>query len=222
MNGLQNIIKKIEEDAKLQCEEILEAAKLEAESIKAEYAEMTADSESDIAAKFEKEAEAMITRAKSSSAMTKRNIVSGQRSENVALAYKNALDFLYSLPRERYAQLLMDLAVSAIKNHAAAAASKEAMYGETSGNVSYELVLNERDREELGEYCVFTIKNNYKKELGSDVLRRFTLAPDTAKIDGGVIVRAGSVEENCSLSLMIEDMRTKLDPVIYKTLYPEA
>ena len=222
MNGLQNIIKKIEEDAKLQCEEILEAAGTEAESIKAEYSELTAKAESEIAEKFEREAEAMIVRAKSSSAMTKRNIVTGKRSENVALAYENALEFLHSLPRERYAQLLIDLAVTAIKNHASTAAVKEEMYGETAGAVSYELVLNGRDREELGEYCVFTIKNNYKKELGSDILRRFTLAEDTANIDGGVIVRAGSVEENCSLSLMIGDMRTKLDPIIYKTLYPEA
>lgn len=222
MNGLQNIIEKIGEDAKAQCAEIIAAAKSEAQRIAEEYAALTAAAEGEIASRLEKEAEEMIARAKSSSAITKRNVISGRRSENVELAYKNALEFLYSLPRERYAQLLVDLSVLAIKNHVSAAANKEAMYGESTGAVNYEIVMNERDRDEFGEYCVFTIKNNYKKELGSDVIRRLTLADDIAKIDGGVIVRAGVIEENCSFSLMVADLKTRLDPVIYKTLYPKT
>lgn len=222
MNGLQNIIKKIEEDAHAQCNEIIEAANAEAARIKTEYSVRLSEAESEIASRLETEAEAMITRAKSSSAMTKRNVISGKRSETVERAYKDALEFLHSLPRDKYAQLLIDLSVLAIKNHASAAAHKEEMYGESTDASSYEIVLNEHDREELGEYCVFNIKNNYKKELGPDIIRRIVLADDTAKIDGGVIVRAGAIEENCSLSLIINDMRTGLDAVIYKTLYPET
>ena len=154
--------------------------------------------------------------------MTRKNIISSSRSSTVDLAYTTALGKLYSLPREKYAAFVISLAVAAIKNHISAAEIKEAMYGEITDAVQYELVFNERDRADIGEYCVFTLKNSFKKELGSDVLRRVILAEDTAKIDGGVIVRAGAIEENCSLSLLIEDLRKSLDPIVYKTLYPEA
>lgn len=221
MNGLQNIIAKIEEEARTECEKILEAADSEAKRISDEYALLTATAEAEIAEKLEREAEAVISRAKSKAAMTKRNIVSGARSSTVDLAYKTALDRIYALPREKYAALVMAFAVEAIKSHVSAAASKEAAYGEAVSADSFELVFNERDRAEIGEYCVFTLKNNYKKELGSDILRRVCLADDAAKIDGGVIVRSGSVEENCALSLLIEELRSSLDPIVYKTLYPE-
>ncbi len=221
MNGLQNIIARIQEEARAECENILAAADSEAKRISEEYAKLTAAAEAEIAEKLEHEAEAVISRAKSKAAMTKRNIVSGARSSTVDLAYKTTLERIYALPREKYAALVMAFAVEAIRSHVSAAASKEEAYGETVGTAPFELVFNQRDRAEIGEYCVFTLKNNYKKELGSDILRRVTLADDTAPIDGGVIVRSGAIEENCSLSLLIEDLRSSLDPVVYKTLYPE-
>ncbi len=221
MNGLQNIIAKIEEESLRECEAILSQAKDEADRVKSEYEALTSEAVAEVDASLEKEAEAIITRARSSSAMIRRNVISGRRSENVDAAYKNALDFIYSLPKEKYADLVVSFAVGAIKNHIAAAASKEAMYGETGESAPFELVFNGAEREAIGEYCVFSIKNNHKKDLGSEIIRRVSLAEDTANIDGGVIVRCGQIEENCSFALLIDDLRESLDPVIYKTLYPE-
>lgn len=222
MNGLQNIIAKIEDEARVECEKLIDAANAEAKQIADEYAALTAEAEVKIAAKLEREAEAVISRAKSSSAMTRKNIISGSRSNTVELAYTTALGRLLALPREKYATLVISLAIAAIKNHLYAAELKETMYGEKTETAQFELVFNERDRADIGEYCVFSIKNSFKKELGADVVRRVCLSEDTAKIDGGVIVRAGVIEENCSLSLLINDLRGSLDPVIYKTLYPET
>ncbi len=222
MNGLQNIIAKIEDESRRECDAILVQAKDEADRVKSEYDALTSAALAEVDAALEKEAEAIITRARSSSAMIRRNVVSGARSNNVDAAYKNALDFIYSLPREKYADLVVSFAVGAIKNHLNAAASKEAMYGETVDSAPFELVFNETDREAIGEYCVFSIKNSHKKDLGAEVTRRVSLSEDTAKIDGGVIVRCGQIEENCSFALLIGDLRETLDPVIYKTLYPEV
>lgn len=222
MNGLQNIIARIEEESRAECSKLIDAANSEAKRIRDEYEALTEAAEAEILAKLEREAEAVISRAKSASAMTKRNIISGARSNTVDLAYEKALRQLHSLPREEYAALVISFAVEAVKNHILLASAKEAMYGEATDAALFELVFNERDRADIGEYCVFSIKNNFKKELGSDVIRRIVLAADTAEIDGGVIVRAGAIEENCSLSLLVRDLRERLDPVIYKTLYPET
>ena len=221
MKGLDKIIARIESDAEKECEEMLAAASGEAERIKAEYDGKIAEVEAEYAERTEREAEAVITRAKSSAAMTRRNIISGQKSRGVDMAYEEAHRQLLDMPRDEYASLLIVLAVSAIRSHATKAEERKTQYGEDIGAVKYELVFNPRDREEFGEAIVLTIKNNYKRAVGADAAKRVVLADGCADIDGGVIVRAGAVEENCSLSLLLESLRETLDPVVYKTLYPE-
>lgn len=222
MKGLDKIIERIEADSAAECAAIAEGALAEAERIKAEYADKKAAAEAEIAERTEREAEAIITRAKSSAAMTRRNVISGERSRNVGRAYEKAKEALLSLPRDKYAALLTRLAVAAVKRHTELALERRERYGETVDAASFELVLNARDRAEVGDAVLLSMKNNYKKELGADVARRLSLSGSTADIDGGIIVRAGAVEENCSISLMLDGLRDTLDGAVYKTLYPEG
>lgn len=222
MKGLDKIIERIKSASEAECAGIIGAAEGEAERIRAEHEAKTAEAESEIAARTEREAEGIITRAKSSAAMTRRNILSGERSRNVEAAYDRAKDTLISLPREQYTVLLVRLAVAAVKSHAATAEKRREKYGETTESAQYELVLNERDRREVGEAVLLSIKNNYKKELGADAARKLVLSESTANIDGGIIVRAGAIEENCSLSLLLDGLRDRLDGAVYRTLYPEG
>lgn len=222
MKGLDKIIERIGNAAEAECAEIISAAESEAERIRAEYEAKTADAETEIAERTEREAEGIITRAKSSAAMTRRNIISGERSRNVETAYDRAKDTLVSLPREQYTVLLVRLAVAAVKNHAETAQRRREKYGETTDAAQYELVMSERDRREVGEAVLLSMKNNYKKELGADIARRLALSESTADIDGGLIVRAGAIEENCSLSLLIDGLHDRLDGAVYRTLYPEG
>ena len=222
MKGLEKIIERIESQSLSECAEIAAGAEREAERIRAEYAAKAETSEAEIAERTEREAEGIITRAKSSAAMTRRNIIAGERSRNVEAAYEHALETLISLPRDKYTTLLVKLAVTAVKNHAETAELRRSKYGEITEAVPYELVLNKRDRDEVGEAVLLSMKNNHKKELGTDAVRRLVLSESTANIDGGVIVRAGAVEENCSLSLLIEGLHDALDGAVYETLYPEG
>ena len=222
MNGLDKIIAKIAEQSKAECDEIIKAAETEADEITAEYAAAATEAEGAVAARLEREAEAVITRAKSTSSMTRRNVLSDAKSRAVDAAYERALEKVRSLPREEYAKLVTLLALTAIKSRNATAERRRELYGETQATADTELVFSLRDRDDIGEYVVYALKNTYKKELGADTVKRITLAADTADIDGGIIIRTGNVEENCAFSLMIDDMRENLDPVIYKTLYPET
>lgn len=222
MKGLDKIIERIETESGAECSAVAEAALAETERIKAEYEAKAADAEAEIAERTEREAEAVITRAKSSAAMTRRSVISGERSKNVERAYDKAKESLLSLPRDKYAALLTRLAVAAVKRHTEVAADRRERFGETVDLASFEIVLNARDRADVGEAVLLSMKNNYKKELGADVARRLSLSDSTADIDGGVIVRAGAVEENCSISLMTEALHDTLDGAVYRTLYPEG
>ncbi len=222
MKGLEKIIERIKADSLAECAAINDAAEAEIGRIRSENGETVAAVETEIAERTHREAEGIITRAKSSAAMTRRNIIAGERSRNVGAAYDRALETLISLPRDKYMKLIVSLALAAIKRHAATAAYRREKYGETTEAAPYEIVLNARDRAEIGEAVILAMKNNHKKELGADGVRRLTLSESTANIEGGVIVRAGAVEENCSLSLLIEGLHDTLDSVVYKTLYPEG
>lgn len=105
MKGLDKIIERIETESGAECSAVAEAALAETERIKAEYEAKAADAEAEIAERTEREAEAVITRAKSSAAMTRRSVISGERSKNVERAYDKAKESLLSLPRDKYAAL---------------------------------------------------------------------------------------------------------------------
>ncbi|MCD8311282.1 MAG: V-type ATP synthase subunit E [Firmicutes bacterium] len=221
MTGLEKIISKIDEDTDAECKSLIDEANAEAERIKEDYAAKRDAAIASMNERLEREAESVVARAKSSSAMSRRNIMAGARSRNVDLAYTMALKKIYSSPRESYAELVTSLAVDAIKRHIDAAEERTSRYGESAGSYPFELVFNEHDREEIGEFVVFSIKNNYKCEFKAEELRRVTLAVGSVAIDGGVIVRCGNIEENRTLSLIAESCRTRLDPLVYEALYPE-
>lgn len=222
MKGLEKIIERINADAEAECASIRESAEAEIAKVRAEYDEKTAAALSELDEKTKREAENIIARAKSSSSMTRRNIIASERSRNVSAAYERALDALVSLPRDKYMTLIVTLALAAVRRHAETAEYRREKYGEATEPKPYEVVLNARDRAEIGEAVILSMKNNHKKELGAECARRLTLSESTADIVGGVVVRAGAVEENCSLSLLIEGLHGSLDAAVYRTLYPEG
>jgi vacuolar-type H+-ATPase subunit E/Vma4 len=58
-----------------------------------------------------------------------------------------------------------------------------------------ELLLNKKDRDAYGEAII--------SELASRRIKGVTLAPDSANITGGVIIRRNSIELNCALDVIV-------------------
>ena len=75
-----------------------------------------------------------------------------------------------------------------------------------------EIVLNRRDRERIGEKLVKAA--NALLEKG-----RLSLAPDTRDIAGGLILRRGSIEANCSAELLVELSQSELSAKVAETLF---
>ena len=47
-----------------------------------------------------------------------------------------------------------------------------------------------------------------------------SLSNDCANIDGGLVVRVGSVEINCSIETIVERLRPQLEVKVAKILFP--
>lgn len=222
MTGLEKVIGKIIADAEADAGEILDKARAECEEIKAKYAAET-DAEIDkLTDECDRECQALIIRARSSAAMAKRNAILEARAKLIDDAYAAAEKQIKSMNGEQYLELLCKMLRSSLKNQLEAEADSLRLYGEDISPATYEVVLNSRDREVCGEKLLAAYKAGYGAKLTPAVLAKLRLAPDTAPIDGGIILRCGPVETNCSLSMLLAANRRETEAKVSRILFGDA
>ena len=117
------------------------------------------------------------------------------KQEMIAKSFALAEQKLRSLDEEQYVALLSRLAASS------------AVTGEE------EIVLNAADRERVGE-AVVKAANEKLGEKG-----RLTLSPSAGDFDGGLILRRGNIEVNCTLALLVELCRGEMSAAIAGVLF---
>ena len=65
-------------------------------------------------------------------------------------------------------------------------------------------------------------REGYGARLSPATLAKLRLAPDTAPIDGGIILRCGPVEANCSLSMLMAANRRETEARVSRILFGDA
>ena len=221
MTGLDKITEKILAEARAdaaaindraskQCAEIMFAASSDAERIKASLEE-----------RAQKEAENMIARAKSSAAMQKRNLILMEKSKAVDSVFEAAYKELLSLPEEKYCELVSKLVAEAITDELETEKTNISLYGEENVDIpeKYELVFNETDKKKLSGEILKGVERIVIGKISRDEISKLTIAEDTVDIDGGVIVRLGSIEINCSLQTVFSLTRERMESEISTMLF---
>ena len=198
MNGIEKIVGKIAEDAANETGSILAGAKAEAGAIEKKYeAQAKAESEKVVAEGQRRAAEirrhvtsAAEQEAKLAVLMTKQNMVS--------MAFDQTLVKLKSLPEADYIALLARLAAGA------------------SSAGSEEIVLSAKDKGSIGKK-VLDSANQRLVEAGKK--GNLTLSPDAGGFDGGLLLKSGKVETNCTLDSILRLSKDELGPDIAATLF---
>lgn len=222
MTGLEKVTGKIIADAEADARVILERAEAECEAIKAKYAAATEAEVEKLTDECDRECQALIIRARSSAAMAKRNAVLEARAKLIDDAYAAAEKQIRSMSGEQYLDLLQRMLRSALKSQLEGEEESMRLYGEDISPAVYEVVLNTRDRETYGEKLLEAYRAGYGARLSPVVLQRLRLAPDTAPIDGGMILRCGPVETNCSLSMLMAANRRETEARVSRILFGDA
>ena len=96
------------------------------------------------------------------------------------------------------------------------------LYGEDIKPEKYEVLLNRNDREMFGERLMETIKRTQVGKISMSVLDRVVLSPRDARIDGGLVLRCGDVEANCSIGMMMTQVRRATEAKVSQTLFENA
>ena len=210
MTGLSKITDKILAEARADAAEKLSQAEARADEIAADARARAEKLRARIDEAAKREASEIVSRAKSSEAMILRNTLLAEKSAMIDEAFVRAHEEILSLPNEEYSALLCSLATSVLTRLSEDESESLALYGEEISDAPYEILLNSRDTVRSGA------------ALKAALPAYATLLEETAAIDGGLIVRHGRVEVNCSFDALIEQIRPSLEARINRTLFPEA
>ncbi len=195
-------------DARLEAANIVSKAEAEADKIRRQTMECAEKIISDSLAETEKEREAELKRAKGRAAMKKREILLRAKVSLINSAYEEAKARILSMERDKYCDFLSHLLADAVLDRLSQVAHLKANYGddeETDLNLDFTVVFNERDKAELSS----AVAKNAKAIMH----KRPTINVDesTADISGGLILRYGDTQTNCSVDAVIADTRRKTE-----------
>ncbi|MBR0160435.1 MAG: hypothetical protein IJQ02_03950 [Oscillospiraceae bacterium] len=192
MKGTEKIIAHIEAEAKEAAEAIIKSAEEKCGRITAQYEEKAAGIYSE---KIREGVQACQDREDGAlriARMEARKKVLAVKQEMVEKSFEDAKQSLLSLPEEDYLALLSRLVRDA------------------AGTEGEEIILNRHDHEALGEKLLKIVNEN-----GA----RFTLADDCGDFSGGLILRRGNIETNCSIELLVDLCRGELSSKLAEVLF---
>ena len=195
MNGLEKINARIRQESQTQAEAILAEAQQKCEAIKERWeAEARQVYEARLSAgrkaiRAEADSADRIARLESKKELLR------LKQDMVSASFDKARDAISALPAEQYRAFLVRLAANA------------AAGGET-------VILNEKDRAAHGAQVV-DAANAALQKAGKPA--GLTLAGTAGDFAGGLILRRGSIETNCTTELLVErgDMAAKLAGVLF-------
>ena len=185
MKGTEKIIAHIGADAKAQADAILAQAEARCAEIREGYEQQAKQAYAERIRAGVKANQDRLDSMERLAKMEGRKAVLALKQDMVAESFDRACDQLVNLPAAEYGTFLAKLAVKASVTH------------------DEEVVLNARDRKALGDKVIEAAN----KALGGGKL---TLSKETGDFKGGLILRRGSIEANCTAELLVDLCRDEM------------
>ena len=198
MKGTEKIIAHIRADGDAEAKKIIDAASKQAEEKRAESFKAALSEYEKLMQAGNAECEDILSGSRRIAEMEAKKSVLSVKQEMISAAFDAAREEIVNMPRDKYTQFLARMAAEA------AASGME------------EIVLNARDKAEVGK-SVCKAANELLSAKGTP--GKLTVSEDTAEISGGVIVRFGGIETNCSIDALIRQRRSGLSTEVAAALF---
>lgn len=194
MTGVENILQRILDEAKIAADEIAEQAELSAKDIADGFESKVAYEKAQIAENARRASEDEEKRMASLASLEVRKNTLKVRQALMDEAFQKALAQLNALPREQYIEVLLKMIVPQIKT------GKE------------EIVLSaDKDTGELFATklrALLITKGNFKPKVSFEALG-----------DGGFLLKEGDIAINCTFSALLKEQREALELPVAQTLF---
>lgn len=221
MTGLDKIIDHILGDAKEQAREILAGAQSDCRKMAEDFAARADKIRAEIAEGAQQKGEALVSRAKSAAAMQRRNLLLKTKNALIDEAFEAARAEVLDTDFGKYRELLTALLTQALVEEAKNAERSLALGDEITEFDTYEVLMNREDRAAYGTAVVEGAKRAALRHIGEARAAKVRLSDRTADIDGGLILRYGNIEANCSLSMLLGEMRRLLESKVAAILFAD-
>lgn len=198
MKGTEKIIAHIRADGDAEAKKIIDAASKQAEEKRAESFKAALSEYEKLMQAGNAECEDILSGSRRIAEMEAKKSVLSVKQEMISAAFDAAREEIVNMPRDKYTQFLARMAAEA------AASGME------------EIVLNARDKAEVGK-SVCKAANELLSAKGTP--GKLTVSEETADISGGVIVRFGGIETNCSIDALIRQRRSGLSTEVAAAMF---
>lgn len=198
MKGTEKIIAHIRADGDAEAKKIIDAASKQAEEKRAESFKAALSEYEKLMQAGNAECEDILSGSRRIAEMEAKKSVLSVKQEMISAAFDAAREEIVNMPRDKYTQFLARMAAEA-----------------ATGGME-EIVLNARDKAEVGK-SVCKAANELLSAKGTP--GKLTVSEDTADISGGVIVRFGGIETNCSIDALIRQRRSGLSTEVAAALF---
>ena len=204
MNGIEKITGQIDADVQKEIDAALDQARAQAQEIEDRYASQAQTQAEAIRRKGEQDAALRQERLVDVAKLEARKTILAAKQELVGQAFDLALKKLLELPDQEYISLLAKLAVSASRT------GRE------------QVILSQKDRSRYGKQAVTMANDMLAKKAGPRAAQTdgmLTLAEESRPMAGGLILRDGKVETNCSFEVLIHLQRDSLSAEVAWALF---
>lgn len=204
MNGIEKITGQIDADVQKEIDAALDQARAQAQEIQDRYASQAQTQAEAIRRKGEQDAALRQERLVDVAKLEGRKTILAAKQELVGQAFDLALKKLLELPDQEYISLLAKLAVSASRT------GRE------------QVILSQKDRSRYGKQAVTMANDMLAKKAGPRAAQTdgmLTLAEESRPMAGGLILRDGKVETNCSFEVLIHLQRDALSAEVARALF---
>lgn len=198
MMDIKKITDRIAAEAQSEIDAVLGRGKAQADKIRADFEAKARNTYDELLRTGTDEVEQDVQRQGRNARLEARKAILSLKQEMIAAAYEKAGEKLLALPEAEYAAFL------ARQAGAAALTGRE------------EIVLNDSDRKKVGEKVVaaanaLAVKRGLPGEL--------KLSANTRPIRGGLVLRQGDIEVNCTLDSLLDLSRGSLDAEVADILF---
>lgn len=205
MNGIEKITGQIDADVQKEIGAALDQARAQAKEIEARYESQAQTQGEALRRKGEQDAALRRERLVDVARLEARKTLLAAKQDLVGQAFDLALKKLLELPDQEYIALLAKLAVAASRT------GRE------------QVILSQKDRSRYGKQAVTMANDMLAKKAGpraAESAGMLTLAGESRPMAGGLILRDGRVETNCSFEVLIHLQRDALSAEVARVLFP--
>lgn len=198
MDGLNRITDRIAIDAEQEAAELLIHAREDSHRIHLHYQKTADEKREHLLSLGRSLALEQVHRMTSVAELDARKTILTVKQELVSEVFADAMEKIIAIPSDEYLEFLIRLAVNAC----------------ITG--TEEILLNQTDRMNHGPNLVAEVNERLARDGKTSSL---SLSPDTRSISGGLILKDGPIETDCSLKVLIKQAKNRLTGEVAKILF---